>query len=358
VTQVLAQQLLLGCVALALLTGTVALVRDRRLTFAGGVLWLGIGAIGLVGAVLLPSVDFVGDLIGIAPSAVFASSASVLLGLIALLLSLQVSSLEQSLQNTVESIGLAAVGPMLHPETDGDLLAIVPAYNEARSVGEVVDGLRALGLPVLVVNDGSSDATAAVARSCGASVLDLPSNLGVGGALRAGLRYARQQGFAGVIQCDGDGQHPPGAVRALIERGAPEVDLLIGSRFTESHQDIGGFARRSAITTLSRLASRAAGVRISDSTSGLRLIRRPLLDEMAAHIPRHYLGDTFEIVIAAARSGYRIAEVPVTMEPRRHGTSTASPASAIGLTLRVLLAATLRVQRPFSAADRGPASTA
>jgi hypothetical protein len=354
VTRVLAQQLILGGVAGALLAGTVALVRRDRLTFAGGVLWFGIGVLGLIGALLVPRIGSVGSLLGVVPAAVFTGSASILLGLIALLLSVQVSGLERSLQDAIESIGLAGLGSALHPADDDDLLVVVPAFNEARSIAGVVAGLRELGLKVLVVSDGSRDRTVAAALGAGASVLDLPANLGVGGALRAGLRYARRQGFSSVITCDADGQHPREAVEALIAQRHQPVDLLIGSRFTASHRLIDGFARQSAIATLSRIASRAAGVRISDSTSGLRLIRRPLLDEICAHIPRHFLGDTFEIVVAAARGGYRIAEVPVTMEARLHGTSTASPASAVGLTIRVLLAATLRVRRPFAAAQSSP----
>lgn len=354
VPQVLVQQIFLAVATLALLAGAITLIRRRRLTFAGGILWVGISALGLLGAALLPTIDIVGDIIGVAPAAVFTGIASVLLGLIALLLSLQVSSLEHTLQDTVEAIGIAGVNPALQPDSRNEILAIVPAFNEARSLGDVVKGLIALGLPVLVVNDGSRDETAEVARMSGASVLNLPANLGVGGALRAGLRYAQRQGFSAVVQCDGDGQHPAEAVKALLDQQSPEYDLLIGSRFVESYRSIDGLGRRFAIASLARLASRSAQTRISDSTSGLRLMRRPLLDEVATHIPRHYLGDTFEIVIAATRSGYRVAEIPVAMKARRFGISTASPASAIGLTLRVLLAATLRIQRPFTPPERGP----
>ena len=344
----LLQQLLLLSVSATLVAFSTAAFRRGRLSFGTGVMWSGIGVLGMLAALLIPTVDRLGRLLGLLPAAILAAGASSVLAVIALTLSLRVSSLESGLQRIAERSGIdAAQGCTTVPEDA--TVAIVPAYNEGRSVGAVVDGLHALGLPVIVVDDGSTDETGAVARLHGATVVALPTNLGVGGALRAGMRLALERGFAQVVQCDADGQHPPEAVRALLDaqRAAPH-DLLIGSRFTESGAGRGkGPVRRTAMALLAAFASRATGVQITDATSGLRVIRRPLLDQVAEHLPRHYLGDTFEVLLSAGQAGYRIAEHPVRMEQRRFGTSTASFGAALGLTTRALLVALLRAQPRF-----------
>jgi hypothetical protein len=343
----LIQQSLLGLLAVLLILATVMLMRRGQLSFTGGLLWLSVGSITAVGVLALPGIDALGVLLGVVPAAVFAAVIGVLLGTIAFLLSLRVSALEESLRDASEAIASASLDLVGLREGGSDILAVVPAFNEERSVGQVVEGLCELGLRVLVVDDGSVDDTASVAQAAGAEVLRLPTNLGVGGALRAAFRIARAAGFDSVVQCDGDGQHPPQSVHALLQAENYEVDLLIGSRFTDGFSGADGAARRIAIRTLAAVASRTTGTRVTDSTSGLRLIREPLLREVARSLPRHYLGDTFELVMASGRAGYRIAEVPVTMLPRTHGTSSASPLSAVGLTLRAILVTFLRVQRPY-----------
>jgi glycosyltransferase involved in cell wall biosynthesis len=225
----------------------------------------------------------------------------------------------------------------------------VPAFNEARSVGAVVEGLRAEGLSVLVVDDGSTNGTAAIARSAGAGVVQLATNLGVGGALRAGIRYALNNGYSQVVQCDGDGQHPAEeVVRLLSDASSQGVHLLVGSRLTAPGSRRGeGFVRRVALGLLALLASRSVGHRVTDSTSGLRVIRRPLLDALAERMPRHYLGDTCEVMVSSGRAGFIVAEIPVAMRDRTHGSSTAPWTAAVGLTLRASLVALLRLHRRF-----------
>lgn len=347
------QQTLLASLSVLLVAASASLLRRSRLGFAGAMLWIGMGTIGAVGAAFLPVVNAIGDFLGVLPAAVLTGVASLLLGTIAFLLALQVARIERSLQETVEAIGVQNVTPPLAPADDSSILALVPAFNEVDTIGKVVADLHALDLPVLVIDDGSTDGTGHAARQSGSSVLRLHTNLGVGGALRAGLRYARLQGFSTVIQCDGDGQHPPEAVAALLSNRSDEFDLLLGSRFDGGFAVIPAMSRRIAIQFLSRLASRAAGGRITDSTSGLRIIQGPLLAELARRMPSHYLGDTFEVVHAAGRAGYRIREIPVTMIERSHGTSTASTATAVKMTLRVVITSLLRVHLPLKAADVG-----
>ena len=225
------------------------------------------------------------------------------------------------------------------------LLVVIPAWNEEASVAAVVRGVRSAGFDALVVDDASTDSTSRVASSAGAAVVRLPVNLGVGGAMRCGFRYAVGHGYRGVVQCDADGQHPPEAISALVaaqERSGAQ--LLIGSRF---HPDAVGYevgiVRRLVMRLLGRSASRATGTSIRDATSGFRVISEPLLSAFAQNFPAHYLGDTYEAVIAAGRAGYRVEEVPVAMHQRSHGTSSASPVAAARLTLRAVVVVVTRL---------------
>ena len=351
----LAQQFIIAIAALTLLTATVALARANRLSFSTAVLWSSIAGIGLVGAALVPLLATVGDLLGVMPAALFAGSASVVLTVIVFLQSVRISWLEDTTQALAESLAVAITSSAQSsspPRPSGistAALVVVPAFNEELSIRRVVTDLKDSGMSVLVVDDGSTDRTAAAASETGAVVLRLPMNLGVGGALRAGAKYALHEGFTQIVQCDGDGQHPADEVRRLIALQADHpVDLLIGSRFLDgaTRRDQ-PFVRRTAMRMLARAATHAAGVPITDASSGLRAIREPLLTQVAKHLPRHYLGDTFELTVSAGRAGYTIREVSVAMRPREHGASTASFFTALALTIRSLLLVVLRAHLPL-----------
>jgi len=218
-------------------------------------------------------------------------------------------------------------------------LVVVPALNEEGSVGSVVAALRAGGFDVAVVDDGSSDRTADLARAAGAAVLRLPFNLGVGGALRCGFRYAVDHGYDLVVQCDADGQHPPAQVRKLVEvRASSGAHLVIGSRFLPGAgaYELGGVRRRT-MRLLSWMVRRFGKVAVLDTTSGFRCIAQPLLGEFARTYPVHYLGDTFEALLAAGKGGYRVIEVPVEMRERSHGTPSTSAFRSVVLVGRVVL---------------------
>lgn len=229
--------------------------------------------------------------------------------------------------------------------TDKDTLIIVPAYNERHTVGEIVTGLRREGFEVLVVDDGSVDDTSLVAEQAGALVLRLPINLGVGGALRAGFRYAVREGYGAVIQVDADGQHPVNEVRDLIHAATiHEADLVIGSRYLAPHSTLTpSIGRRFAMRFLAWRLSLAANAKFTDSTSGFRMICEPLLTDFADTFPQYYLGDTFEATIRAARNGYRIVEIPASLSPRQVGESTISGWRAILMILKVVMLVTFRL---------------
>ncbi len=218
-------------------------------------------------------------------------------------------------------------------------LVVIPAYNEQATVATVVRGVIASGLDVLVVDDGSADHTSLEAAAAGATVARLPINLGVGGALRCGFRWAVANGYDSVVQCDADGQHDPADLHRLLD-AADELDahLLVGSRFITADGFQATWLRRVPMRLLSRIATHSAGVPLTDTTSGFRVIREPLLSEFARAYPVQYLGDTFEVLVQAGRRGYRVREAAVTMHERAGGVPSAGASASMWYLLRSLLA--------------------
>lgn len=238
--------------------------------------------------------------------------------------------------------------------TKADVLVMVPALNEEESVGVVLGSLLRHRFDVLLVSDGSTDGTARIGRQAGVPVLELPINLGVGGALRAAFKYAHRNGYRAVVQVDADGQHPPEEIENLIaaanETGA---HMVIGSRFIGdgSPMKVSGI-RRIAMRVLAGSASAAANNRITDSTSGFRLIRQPLLEQFSLQFANNYLGDTYESVVSAGRAGYRVVEIPAGLRERTHGESSASTGSAVRFTLKGLGVAMLGFHKRLGRAER------
>jgi glycosyltransferase involved in cell wall biosynthesis len=204
------------------------------------------------------------------------------------------------------------------------IVAVVPAYNEAAVIAKVIDEIHAADprLDVVVVDDASIDDTASVARSRGATVLRLPFNVGIGGAVQTGFKYAREHGYLLAVRLDGDGQHDARELPkliALVERG--EANLVIGSRFAEA----GGsyrppFARRIGIRVFARLVSLLGGQRVSDTTSGFLALDRLGIELFAREYPHDY--PEVEATLVAVRSGLRLAHVQVEMREREAGRSS------------------------------------
>ena len=201
------------------------------------------------------------------------------------------------------------------------LLVVIPAFNEANSIGNVIRDIR-IHIPnasILVVDDGSKDKTAEVAKSANVSVVSLPFNVGVGGALRIGFLYAFRNSFTQVLQIDADGQHRAEQAKLLLE-SAHGYDIVIGSRFAEStHKYEASSLRRLAIRLLSFVISKICKTKLTDVTSGFRLSSSSAIELFMHEYPVEYLGDTVESLVIAHKSGLSIKEVPVQMSQREFG---------------------------------------
>jgi len=241
-------------------------------------------------------------------------------------------------------------------------LLLLPAFNEEPSVGAVVRACRS-ALPfseVLVVDDGSSDATGAEARAAGARVLRLPCNLGVGAAVQAGLQWAAERGFKRVVRLDSDGQHDPVEIPKLLARQAETgADLVVGSRFLPG-SDFGGStaARRLGNRALAKFLSLICQARVTDPTSGFWCVRGPLIRYFAWEYPCDYPEP--EALALLRRQGYRFAEAPVRVLPREHGTSHIRTAGMLYFAMRVGLALLADRVRPVNRrfANRRPSAAA
>jgi len=227
------------------------------------------------------------------------------------------------------------------------VLVVVPAWNEEESVADVVRDIAASvpGAVCLVVDDGSSDATSQRARDAGAIVLRLPFNLGVGGAMRTGFRYARDHGFDVLVQVDADGQHDAAEIAALVA-GLDEADLVIGARFAgKGDYGVRG-PRKWAMRLLSTVLSRVVGVRLTDVTSGFKASGPRAVALFAENLPAEYLGDTIEALVIGARAGLRIRQLPVEMRPRQGGEASQHPLRAAIYLARACAAFLLAMMRP------------
>ena len=218
-------------------------------------------------------------------------------------------------------------------------LVVIPAHNEAATVGEVVRGVSGIGLPALVVDDGSIDATSAEALASGASVVRLPVNIGVGAAMRCGFRYATERGYRRVVQVDADLQHPPEGIPDLLTAADAGADLVVGSRFAAGYQ-VSGY-RRLAMAIVAAVTSRMVGVELDDVTSGFRVVSEPLLSRFAARYPAEYLSDTVEALVLAHAAGATIVQVAVSMDQRNEGVPT-SRLAASGHLARLAVAVVAR----------------
>ena len=218
-------------------------------------------------------------------------------------------------------------------------IAIVPALNEEQTVGRVIDEIRAFdpGFDIVVVDDGSTDRTAGVAADRGAHVLRLPFNLGIGGAMQTGFRFAFEQGFEIAVQIDGDGQHDPSQLPKILGPVlAGEADLCVGSRFTGEGAYRSSFARRVGIKIFAGVVSAVVRQKVTDTTSGFRAVNRKGIALFAADYPHDY--PEVEATVMCVKHKLRLTEVPVTMRERGGGASSITAVRSVYYMTKVLLA--------------------
>jgi glycosyltransferase involved in cell wall biosynthesis len=240
------------------------------------------------------------------------------------------------------------------------MLVIVPALNEERSIAGVVRSIREAvpAADVCVVDDGSTDRTAAVAADLGAIVLRIAVNLGIGGAVQAGYLWARDHGYDVAAQIDGDGQHDPSNLVAALERIAGGADLVIGSRFLV--QEVHGFRstplRRAGIRYLSAFLRLRCGAQVTDPTSGFRVAGRRAIELFARRYPSDYPEP--EAIALAVRSGLVVEEIAVQMQGRAHGRSSIDALRTLYYLVKVSLGLVLLPPRTTAlrADEEGPRS--
>ena len=223
--------------------------------------------------------------------------------------------------------------------TDKRVLIIVPAYNEEASIERVIEGVG-VELPhadVLVVNDGSTDRTSDKARKGGAIVMDLPFNLGIGGAMQAGYKYADGKGYEIAVQVDGDGQHDPKEIPKLLDvLEKKEADMAIGSRFIGESFYKGSAMRKLGISILAQAISIMTGQKVTDPTSGFRAANRKAIRVFALSYPQDYPEP--EVLVLLSRCGLKVKEIPATVYQREFGESSITKIKAIYYMVKVLLA--------------------
>jgi glycosyltransferase involved in cell wall biosynthesis len=237
-------------------------------------------------------------------------------------------------------------------EHNGEVLTVIPAFNEEEAIGSVIDTLRLYDplTDILVVDDGSTDDTSGQVRAAGAELLRLPANLGVGAAQQAALKYAVEKGYSYVLRLDADGQHDiDDAFRLLMEVMKGNADAAIGSRFLGTEWLGKGrnyptpLTRQVGIKVFSTLVSALIGQRVTDPTSGLRCYNRKIIHYLALHHPQDY--PEVESIVLLHRAGFRLVELPACIHPRIAGQTSIDTGKAIYYVFRVLLAASIAALR-------------
>ncbi len=217
-------------------------------------------------------------------------------------------------------------------------MVLIPAFNEEGAVAKVVEEVHDLlpGVPVLVIDDCSSDATVHRARSAGARVLELPHHLGLGGAMQAGYRLAFELGFDYVVRVDGDGQHDPRDIPKILDalkRG--DCEMVIGSRFAEKGGEYSGAIRALGIFFFRAVLRPILGKPVHDPTSGFVGVNRTALGVFSRSFPLEY--PEIEALVVLQRKRFRFVEVPCRFRPRRTGHSTITAVKSLSYIAHVLL---------------------
>lgn len=217
-------------------------------------------------------------------------------------------------------------------------LVMIPALNEEDSIAHVIGQIHehVPWADVVVINDGSTDRTAAIAQACGAVVLPMPFNVGIGSAVQTGYMYAARHGYEVTVQNDGDGQHNPAEIPLLVQTlGETGADLLVGSRYLEDRGYITPWQRKIGIVILARVVSLVTRRRITDPTSGFRASNRRTIELCARVYPYDYPEP--EAIVLLYKAGFDVREMPVTMNARYGGISSITPLRSAYYMVKVIL---------------------
>ncbi|MCR5214565.1 MAG: glycosyltransferase family 2 protein [Eubacterium sp.] len=218
-------------------------------------------------------------------------------------------------------------------------LIIIPAYNESGNIENTIKDIKknAPGFDYVIINDCSTDDTLEICKKNRFSYINLPVNLGIGGAVQTGYRYAYYHGYETAVQFDGDGQHDAAYLGKLLEvLQSSGVDMVIGSRFIENQGFQSSKIRRVGIRFFTNLIKLVAGQVITDPTSGMRMVNRKLMKEFAGYYPKDYPEP--ESVVTIIKRNYRVTEIPVQMRSRAEGQSSISMGKSVYYMIKVSLA--------------------
>ena len=224
-------------------------------------------------------------------------------------------------------------------KTNKKILIIIPAYNEEESIGRIIDNIKN-HMPhadILVINDGSGDATSKVARQKNILVIDLPFNLGIGGTMQTGYRFAKEGGYEIAVQCDGDGQHPAYQIKNLISLlFEARADLVVGSRFLKKFSYRSNISRQIGIILFSKLLSFITKTKLTDTTCGFRALNKKAINLFSDYYPYDY--PEVEALVLAHKGGLKIKEMPIRIHPRKQGNSSIGFLGSFYYAVKVFLA--------------------
>lgn len=217
------------------------------------------------------------------------------------------------------------------------ILVIIPTYNEEKSIENVVRDIREnADVDIVIVNDGSTDNTYEVAKKTDSFVIDLPFNLGIGGAMQTGYLYAYYNDYDIAVQVDADGQHDASFINDIIKPVIDdEADMIIGSRYVEKTSYKSTFFRRLGMIYFTGVIKLFTGIKINDTTSGFRAINRKIIELFANDYPEDY--PEVEVLVKLKRKGFRFSEVPVCMRERKTGRSSITPFKSLYYMIKVTL---------------------
>ncbi|MBM7566900.1 glycosyltransferase family 2 protein [Paenibacillus sacheonensis] len=230
----------------------------------------------------------------------------------------------------------------MQQQRNSDILVIIPAYNEEATLARTVHELkRHTPYDFVVIDDGSTDRTPDIIRKEGFPSLRHAVNLGIGGSMQSGYKYAARGGYTYAIQLDADGQHRPEDIEKLVrEIGSSGCDMVIGSRFVEKSSYRGSLSRRLGILYFHQLIRLLTGIPVHDPTSGFRIVGRAAIEQFARHYPTDY--PEVEVLVSLSKRGFRMKEISVEMRSRQGGTSSINWSKSIYYMMKVTLFSLIR----------------